>query len=409
MVAPRNVVILSDFAHVAGGAEKVALASARALALHGHQVHVLAAIGPIDPALLDVPGLSVRCLDQQPFFKSQGRLRAVAQVFWNTEARAALEEVLAPLDPHDTVVHAHSYLKLLSSSTLDLALRRGFPTVLTLHDYGIACPQQNFYDHPSGAICRRKPLGLSCTFAQCTPRSYPVKAGLLVRAWVQQRYARLPSRLTAFIAVSEFSRDVLRPYLPAATPVLHVRNPVEIEREQRVPVERNGAFAFVGRLTPEKAPELLAHAAARAGVPALFVGDGERRGEVEAALPDARITGWIPSEEVAGHTRSARAICVTSKWYEAAPLVVFDALAQGIPLVVSDACAAQEFVEDGETGLLFRSGDVEHLAQCLRALSEDAAAERMSRAAYDRFWADPPTLDAHVGELLGAYRAVLGA
>lgn len=407
MVAPRNVVILSDFAHVAGGAEKVALVSARALAARGVQVHILSAIGPVDDELLGVPGLDIRCLEQQPFFKSSGRLRAAAKVFWNTEARQALREILHGLSPAETIVHAHSYLKLLSSSTLDFALARAFPTILTLHDYGIACPQQNFYDHARGEICTRKPLGIACVAAQCTPRSYPVKAGLLFRAWIQQQVARLPQRLSAYVSVSQFSHDVLRPYLPSSTPVHRVRNPVELERFERVAAERNARFAFVGRLTAEKSPELLARAAALVGVPALFVGDGERREAVEKACPEAVITGWIPSEEVAVHTRTARAICVTSKWYEAAPLVVFDALAQGIPLVVSDACAAQEFVEEGATGLLFRSGDAEHLAECLRKLSDDAVVQRMSQAAYERFWADPPTVDTHVDELLAAYAKIL--
>ncbi|MCB8933168.1 MAG: glycosyltransferase [Fimbriimonadaceae bacterium] len=407
MVAPRNVVILSDFAHVAGGAEKVALVSARALARRGHEVVLFSAIGPIAEELKGVPGLTVHCLEQQPFFKSSGRLRAAAKVFWNAEARAALGAVLETLDPAQSLVHAHSYLKLLSSSTLDLALKRGFRCALTLHDYGIACPQQNFYDHSSGTICHRKPLGWACTTTQCTPRSYPVKAGLLLRGWIQQRLARLPARLDAYLSVSEFSHDVLRPYLPASTPVIPVRNPVELERGERVAAEANARFTFVGRLTTEKSPELLAKAATLAGASALFVGDGEQRAAIETACPGAEITGWIPSEDVAGHTRSARAVCVTSKWYEAAPLVVFDALSQGIPLVVSDACAAQEFVEEGVTGLLFRSGDAEHLADRLRTLQDDSLVERMSRAAYDRFWADPPTVDAHIDELLAAYAQIM--
>lgn len=407
MVDPRHVVILSDFAHVAGGAEKVALVSARALAKRGVHVVVLSAIGPIADDLVGVENLEVVCLEQQPFFKSAGKLGAVAKVFWNTEARQALEKILQPLPPAQTIVHAHSYLKLLSSATLDLAIKKGFPTVLTLHDYGIACPQQNFYDNASGSICRRKPLGLACATAQCTPRSYPVKAGLLARGFLQQRVARLPQRLQAYIKVSEFSHDVLRPFLPASSPVYSVRNPVELDCSERVPAETNVPFAFVGRLTREKCPELLAQAAATVGAQALFVGDGEQRPQVEAACPGATITGWIDSGEVASHTQSARAICVTSKWYEAAPLVVFDAQSQGIPLVVSDACAAQEFVEDGVTGLLFRSGDAEHLADRLRLLADPALVQSMSRTSYERFWANPPTVDAHVEELLCAYRQML--
>lgn len=408
MAVPSDVVILSDFAHVAGGAEKVALLSARGLADRGVRVTLLSAIGPVDDSLVGVPGLEVVCLEQQPFFKSSNRVAALSRIFWNADARTAIENVLQDKDTATTVVHAHSYLKLLTSSTLDAALTKGFPTVLTLHDYGIACPTQSFYDNPSGTICTRKPLSAACCLRQCTTRSMATKAGLVARAVLQQRIKRLPQRITAYVSVSSFSHGVLAPYLPASTPVISVRNPVELERGERVPCETNTTFAFVGRLTPEKAPEQLAEAARLGGVPALFVGDGDQRAAIEAANPDAEITGWIDSSEVAGHTRRARALCVTSRWYEAAPLTVFDALSQGIPLIVADTCAASEFVEDGETGLLYEGGNVAALGQALEALQDDALVRRMSETAYERFWRNPPTVAAHLDELTAAYETVLG-
>ena len=105
--------------------------------------------------------------------------------------------------------------------------------------------------------------------------------------------------------------------------------------------------------------------------------------------------------------RRARALVFPSVWYEGQPLTVYEALAVGTPVIVSDACAGREAVSDGETGLWFRSGDAESLAGRLRAVQDDALAARMSRAAYSQYWAAPLTMERHLDALAGVYAAVL--
>jgi glycosyltransferase involved in cell wall biosynthesis len=117
--------------------------------------------------------------------------------------------------------------------------------------------------------------------------------------------------------------------------------------------------------------------------------------------------GWRDEAGVQALMRRARALVFPSVWYEGQPLTVYEALACGAPVIVSDACAGREAVEDGETGFWFRSGDPDSLAAHLVRLSDDALAERMSRAAYERYWASPLTSDAHLDRLMQVYDFVL--
>ena len=55
------------------------------------------------------------------------------------------------------------------------------------------------------------------------------------------------------------------------------------------------------------------------------------------------------------------------------------------------------------TGLWFKSGDVEALAEALAKIRDDALVARMSRAAYDDYWRAPLTLESHVERLLTIY------
>jgi glycosyltransferase involved in cell wall biosynthesis len=163
----------------------------------------------------------------------------------------------------------------------------------------------------------------------------------------------------------------------------------------------------VGRLSPEKGYKLLAAAAADAACPVTFVGEGLSRSEIQAANPQAKITGWRSREAVLELLRGARALVLPSLWYEAQPLVTQEASALGIPVIVSDACAAREQVVDGKTGLLFRGGDQQDLARKLKMMQDEELAQQMGAATYETYWRNPPTMAAHLDALEDCYQAVL--
>jgi glycosyltransferase involved in cell wall biosynthesis len=89
-------------------------------------------------------------------------------------------------------------------------------------------------------------------------------------------------------------------------------------------------------------------------------------------------------------------------------MVVMEAAALGVPAIVSDACAAREAIVDGETGLLFRSGDASDLAAKLDLLHRDSAlAARLGLKAYERYWSAPSTIDLHTKQLIACYTQML--
>jgi glycosyltransferase involved in cell wall biosynthesis len=194
--------------------------------------------------------------------------------------------------------------------------------------------------------------------------------------------------------------------MPPGTVFHRVDNPIAVARAP-VPGDAPGDFLFVGRISTEKGAPIFAEAARRAGVRAVFVGDGPERAELAARYPEAEMRGWRDAAGVQALMRQARALVFPSVWYEGQPLTVYESLACGTPVIVSDACAGREAVTDGETGFWFRSGDPDALAAHLRRLSDDTLAARMGRAAYDRYWAAPLSLDAHLDRLGDVYETVL--
>ena len=165
----------------------------------------------------------------------------------------------------------------------------------------------------------------------------------------------------------------------------------------------------MGRVSPEKGVGLFAEAARRIGAAPVIIGDGPSVEEIRRRYPEARLLGWQSPDEVRQHLHRARALVFPSVWYEGQPLTVYEALALGTPVIVSDVCAGREGVVHGETGLWFRSGDPASLAEALRALSDSSVARRMGEAAHRRYWANPMTLERHVDGLLAVYGEALGA
>jgi glycosyltransferase involved in cell wall biosynthesis len=84
-----------------------------------------------------------------------------------------------------------------------------------------------------------------------------------------------------------------------------------------------------------------------------------------------------------------------------------EAAAIGIPAIVSDASAARTSVIDGITGLWFKAGDAQDLAKKIEGMRDDDLAARMGRAAHERYWKNPRTMDRHIKELEQTYQKVL--
>ena len=404
-ISDVHVVLVADHAAINGGQAKVAIESALGLAARGVRVSLFAAVGPVDPRL-EPAGIRVVCLEQDDVTTARSKLAFAAQAIWNGAAARALARALAACDPRDTLVHVHAFAKALSPAIGPALRASGLPCLYTMHEFFLVCPTGGFYAYPEQRICHRTPMSAACMVTNCDARSYPRKVARMVRHAGLAHVAKLPELFAHVVTISDLQESVVRPLMPRGTVFHRVDNPIAVAqapRHEGTP----GDFLFVGRISTEKGAPIFAEAARRAGARAVFVGDGPQRAELAARYPEAVMLGWRDPAGVQALMRQARALVFPSVWYEGQPLTVYEALACGTPVVVSDACAGREAVVDGETGFWFRSGDPDALAAHLRRLSEDGLAARMGRAAHDRYWSAPLSLDAHLDRLQGVYETVM--
>lgn len=401
-----RVVIVSDFGSVNGGAAKVAIESARGLAEAGVDVVFACAIGPVSERL-DHPRIAVELFDGQEIWRVGGRLAAARQGIWNGAAHDFLTRLLARQPRGETLVHLHQWTKAFSPAAIAAAGERGLPVAITMHDYFSFCPVGGYFDFRKGEPCSLKPMSASCIATNCDRASYVHKLVRVARQWRSDR-ALLALRAPLFIHVSAFACRFAEPFLPEGARHVVIENMMEAQKRPPVDVAANRHALFLGRFTQEKGVVELAHACREVGMPLRLVGDGEEeiRRQIAEANPDAVMTGWVSGERALLELRAARCLLAPSLWFETGPMTVVEAMANGVPPIVTRNTGAAEQVRDGVTGFVVPSARVDELTERLRLMLEPMTAARLGRAAHDEYWRHPLTLDRHVERLLSAFGEV---
>lgn len=399
-----HTIILADFAIADGGAPKVAIDSARALADLGIPVHFVHAVGDIGDPLLDHPNIVRKSLGLADVWSQPVHKAALAGI-WNRVARKRLTETLAGIVRSDSVLHLHQWTKALSPSVFAVLGACGRPFAVTMHDYFIACPTGVFYRFDLHQPCALKPLSGRCIAARCDPRSPAHKAIRIARLIGQNRILR--NAEYEVVHVSDRGAATVAPHLPGKPRQHRIDNPVMIAKRAPARPESNRKALYLGRFTVEKGALLVAQAARRAGIPALFVGEGGAEADIRAANPDAEVRGWVKPSEVAELiSREARVLVAPSQWPETGPLTVYEAMALGVPVIGSTMSGAGEKIVDGHSGLIV-APNVADLAGALGTMSRAGVAESMGAAAYDTYWKAAPTPENHAAALYALYHDML--
>ncbi len=191
--------------------------------------------------------------------------------------------------------------------------------------------------------------------------SYPQKCittlhGRLDIKDLPMAYQRWPR--FGLVSISNAQRQPL-PYASWLATVAHGLPPTQY----RVQESKGAYLAFLGRLSPEKGPEVAIRLAIRAGMPIRIAAkvDSVDRAYFEAKVkplldhPLIEFVGEIGDEEKADFLGNARALLFPIAWPEPFGLVMIEAMACGTPVIAYDRGAVPEIIEHGQSGFIVSS------------------------------------------------------
>ena len=147
---------------------------------------------------------------------------------------------------------------------------------------------------------------------------------------------------------------------------------------------------FLGRLSPEKGPDVFLRAALLAQAKLtnthfVFVGDGPLAPQLRESIARVRLEDRV---HLAGLRRDVSAVLndidvlVSSSHSEAMPLAVMEAMASGLPVVATRVGGVPDMIDQGESGWLVAPNDFEEIAARVQQIvATPGELARMSAAA----------------------------
>lgn len=340
--------------------------------------------------------------------KVLGLSRVLVDKFFKRQ-KSHLMDVINTFQPD--VIHAHNVYNQIDSDLLcEAAL--SIPTVMTSHDYHIACPSYNLYTEESP--CKRcvKNSVTSCIKHRCVQGSLFKSSLAALSAHLHRKNNTYQKAYRHIIAPSRFMKQVL---VDAGIPekslsVIH--NFISLEPyEQKI----GKNILFVGRLSKEKGVETLLKAYAQMGYSRsklVIAGTGpiENYLKDQAKNLGLRNIDWLgrlTPDEVQQQMDLSACVVVPSEWYENCSMTILEALSRGRPVITCNIGGNAELVSDEVNGVLFSLKDPESLAEKLSQLiGNQDRIEKMSqnaRKSVEMYFSG----EKHLSEILGLYQSLV--
>lgn len=242
------------------------------------------------------------------------------------------------------------------------------------------------HNNPAGLRCLRRhsPHAQLCVYLN----------NVVFRTYSRRELRRVLGTVDVAVCVSNFiADDVERRAGGLRDKLAVVHNGVDTARFQPVTdgaASEEPVVLFLGRVVPEKGPDLLLRAARKlagrrrpfkvrivgssgfAATDPLSPYERELRAIAEPIADRVHFQPFIDRAAILDEYRSASVFCVPSNWDDPCPLTVLEGLASGLPIIASRRGGIPEI--GGDAALYFRPPDIDTLAERLAHLLDDEQA-----------------------------------
>jgi glycosyltransferase involved in cell wall biosynthesis len=340
------------------------------------------------------------------------RIKLGAHAIYSTDARDRLRKMVQVFQPD--VAHVRNIYHHLSPSILWELKEQGIPTIYHLNDFKLICPVYNMVTN--GKACDQSCTGKYWKMLSkgCYEGPFPSATVLMAEAYVHHWIGTYGKCVDHFLTPSQFAKEQLTKNGFSSeniTVLPHFQN----LPQAAPPAAANAPILYFGRLSPEKGVDHLLRAMkALPQVRLQVAGDGPQRTELEGlartlSLENVEFTGHLAGKDLAGKIAAASFTILPSLAYETLGKSILESYAWQRPVVASDLGSRRELVREGETGLLYRPGDVEQLSGAISYLVQRPRQVQEMGVAGRQLVATRHSPATHYQELMQLYEEVCSA
>ena len=294
------------------------------------------------------------------------KLALFPQTTWNQNSARTIQAILERNRPE--VVHFTNTFPLISPSAYYVCQKENIPVVQTLQNYRLFCAGAYFLrDGKICEACLGKTPPWPAIFHACYRQSRIQSSAVTMLLTIHRRLKTWQKQVNIFVTATEFSRQkFIQAGLPADKIIVKPNFLQSIPENREV--VRDYAL-FVGRLSVEKGLYTLLNAWQQLpSIPLKIVGGGPLLQELKSFVQENNLEhieflGMRSRKHVLKIMGKARFLVFPSQWYEGFPMTLLEAYSVGLPVIASNIGGLAEIVNEGQTGLHFACGKVDHLIQ----------------------------------------------
>ena len=396
-----KIVLCNKYYFINGGTEKYLSGLLQQLPRDGHKPvgfsvrYAGSWPSPYARYFLPPPGDARQTHLKQIRFSPISLLRHLERSIYSIEARKRLSQLLK-VERDVAVGYILNIYNYMSPSIIHTFRRQGIPVVMQLADYNLLCPSYSF-------LRAGRPCTLCINGAyhhgvryRCVRASLPASTVRAVSMSVQ-RWLKIYHLVDAFVVPCRFMRDRLVDGGFDPRRIHLMRYPVNelavLPKTRTANRPHKAYIIYFGRLSYEKGLDTLVRAFQELSEPLdlLLVGrsqEGEAQRLKNLIRPDqaARIhfTGFKSGKELQRLIAGACFSVVPSRWYDNAPISVYESFSLETPVVAADIGGIPEQIRDGVNGKLFPPDSQPGLLEAMRwMLADPKRLQQMGRAGRD--------------------------
>jgi len=377
-----TILMANKFFFVNGGTDRYFFHMMRHIEQRGHRAipfsvqHSISRPSPWLPYFLPPPGKPDETHYAHLRWTPSTMIRLIDRAFYSIEARCRLRRLLKACGRVDIAYILNIY-NYMSPSIIHTLVKHNIPIVMRIGDYNLQCANYLF-------LRNGHPCVLCAQGQYYHALRYRCVKGNAALTWVRvfsmylHRLLGLYGHVKAFVVPCRFMKSMLRLGSIPEKKIVVIPSPIDVSSQESIAPQKCDwdYILYFGRISYEKGLDTLIDAYQKLDgdqTPHLVLlgrdYDGETRRLQRRLRKDfeekIHFLGFIEGPDLQRWIKGSLFTVVPSRWYDNAPMSVYESYAMQRPVLCANIGGLKEQVEDGVTGRLFEANTTEDLVAAL--------------------------------------------
>ncbi|WP_448383673.1 glycosyltransferase family 4 protein [Desulfosoma sp.] len=419
-----TILMANKFFFVNGGTDRYFFHMMHHIEQRGHRAvpfsvrHSISRPSPWLPYFLPPPGEPEHTHYAHFRLSTANIIRLADRAFYSIEARWRLRRLLKACGRVDIAYILNIY-NYMSPSIIHTFVKHGIPIVMRIGDYHLQCANYLFLRNGQPCVLCAQGQYYHALRYRCVKRNATL-TWIRVFSMYLHRFLGLYRHVKAFVVPCRFMKSMVQVGGIPEEKIVVIPSPIDVSSAEPI-VPKKCAWEYIlyfGRISHEKGLDTLIDAYQQLDgdhIPHLVLLGRDYDGETQRLQrriqkgfeEKIHFLGFIEAPELHRWIKGSLFTVVPSRWYDNAPMSVYESYAMQRPVVCAAMGGLAEQVEDGRTGRLFQANSTDDLAAALRwMLSDRERLTKMGRRGHAKVLEENST-EKHINALFTLFESLV--